>query len=848
MSARLPKPGQDEGTWGSILNDFLAVGHNIDGTLKTIQEDTLSPELQTKINTISDVSGKLDVSQKGVAGGIAALSAEGSVLDQALNPLPSIFDLSPEVLVYNTKTAKRIAPTLELDNTGTTNQIDLIQAFIAAAPNGATITFPPGTYRIHGDMINQNSDGSPKSIHLKGYGATIIRTNASGGAIKLQGGYESTYSVGTVTASTKYTESLKEGIHAPMQTVVFTVPASDALNWKRGDIVKLFADDAQPDNRNNSFNPSPNSQGADQLNRVGQFLSIHSVANDTVGVTKTVTAFGVLRDSFTVNVRVAKLLPITASVEGFTLMTSDGIMATSTDQSGGQNLLNNAANMVVVESMMHPIVRNVTTLQNNGPGISMGDNFGYTVEGCQIQYNLNDGGPHFGYGVIDNSSYAGTIRGNVIRESRHAVTTGGYLAVANTSVRRYGRSVGLTVIDNVAENTTSSAYDTHLGAMHVTFSNNIAIGSRGGFSLRGIGHIVNGGLVRDCDDGLSINNERSNNALGSGRRSYKHTVMNLTVINATRGISVNHNLQAENNGSYSNPPDHVRFPGFTYFKNITLIGLKGTAIELNNTTIQMDTVSVHFGRNVDTSKDTAIGIVLANSFLYGSGFTFDTRGEVVEVADGSNPTIPTLTTPIFDGPAPRLFSLGTIPEHASLLELTGTTRLHNASNTQFKSLMQHPENATARIEHLILNHAWDSGTSPHPYDTNTLTNDSWFDYEVINSPSVNSAWVSVANASIIDAFYSTRLTYSKEATLGLELTPADGSRVLPAIPRAKRTGQRVLIRNNAANGAGSITLKHGDDGNLSNASGNDLTLAPGKTVEYLYSNGAARWCQISAVL
>lgn len=32
--ARLPQPGSDEGNWGTILNDFLAVSHNGDGTLK----------------------------------------------------------------------------------------------------------------------------------------------------------------------------------------------------------------------------------------------------------------------------------------------------------------------------------------------------------------------------------------------------------------------------------------------------------------------------------------------------------------------------------------------------------------------------------------------------------------------------------------------------------------------------------------------------------------------------------------------------------------------------------------------------------------------------------------------
>lgn len=33
--ARLPQPGGDEDTWGSVLNDFLEVSHNSDGTLKS---------------------------------------------------------------------------------------------------------------------------------------------------------------------------------------------------------------------------------------------------------------------------------------------------------------------------------------------------------------------------------------------------------------------------------------------------------------------------------------------------------------------------------------------------------------------------------------------------------------------------------------------------------------------------------------------------------------------------------------------------------------------------------------------------------------------------------------------
>lgn len=43
--ARLPISGSDSGTWGNILNDFLSVEHNGDGTLKT------TGSLSTKAST-----------------------------------------------------------------------------------------------------------------------------------------------------------------------------------------------------------------------------------------------------------------------------------------------------------------------------------------------------------------------------------------------------------------------------------------------------------------------------------------------------------------------------------------------------------------------------------------------------------------------------------------------------------------------------------------------------------------------------------------------------------------------------------------------------------------------------
>jgi hypothetical protein len=51
--ARLPNPGSDDGTWGTILNDFLKVVHNTDGTIKSgaISESQLDASVQAKLNS-----------------------------------------------------------------------------------------------------------------------------------------------------------------------------------------------------------------------------------------------------------------------------------------------------------------------------------------------------------------------------------------------------------------------------------------------------------------------------------------------------------------------------------------------------------------------------------------------------------------------------------------------------------------------------------------------------------------------------------------------------------------------------------------------------------------------------
>jgi hypothetical protein len=59
MAARLPTPDGDDGQWGTILNEFLQVSHNTDGTQidsSTTVKGVVELATQTEVNTGTDTA------------------------------------------------------------------------------------------------------------------------------------------------------------------------------------------------------------------------------------------------------------------------------------------------------------------------------------------------------------------------------------------------------------------------------------------------------------------------------------------------------------------------------------------------------------------------------------------------------------------------------------------------------------------------------------------------------------------------------------------------------------------------------------------------------------------------
>jgi hypothetical protein len=134
--SRLPVPGSDDGTWGNVLNDFLGVEHNSDGTLKS------SGSLTNKISKAGDtMTGTLNV-------------PGGAVV-------PSDW--------FNVKVYGAVG-------NGTTDDTAAIQTAINAMPSaGGIVYLPTGTYRIT-SALTIKSD-----IFLRGAGAnaTILKQTST---------------------------------------------------------------------------------------------------------------------------------------------------------------------------------------------------------------------------------------------------------------------------------------------------------------------------------------------------------------------------------------------------------------------------------------------------------------------------------------------------------------------------------------------------------------------------------------------------------------------------------------------------------------------------------------------
>ncbi|GEM_PF-2555959 len=163
--SRLPIPGQDSGTWGDILNDYLSQSLKPDGTLQdnSVTSNAVAPNSITNAQIASDAVNAASIADGSITN---SLIADGTIQEVKLSStVQTKLNQTAPVTSVNTKTG---AVTLDKADIGLGNVDDTSDA----TKNAATATLTNKT--LTNPQINKISDTN---------GNTSIQLNATASAV-----------------------------------------------------------------------------------------------------------------------------------------------------------------------------------------------------------------------------------------------------------------------------------------------------------------------------------------------------------------------------------------------------------------------------------------------------------------------------------------------------------------------------------------------------------------------------------------------------------------------------------------------------------------------------------------
>lgn len=196
---RLPTPGGDRDTWGEVLNQFLSVEHQADGTLKRAG-DIAQAQADAQAAQ-SAVASKLDASQKGAANGVASLDANGKLVQNidASKVTTGVLDINriPDLsALYVANGGELLIPSA--DGSGTLFKlIALADGTVRAVPRDATAPDAPTNLvaTVHLTFVDLTWQAVSDATQYRVYKdsslvATVTSADYTDGSVQLNATYE----------------------------------------------------------------------------------------------------------------------------------------------------------------------------------------------------------------------------------------------------------------------------------------------------------------------------------------------------------------------------------------------------------------------------------------------------------------------------------------------------------------------------------------------------------------------------------------------------------------------------------------------------------------------------------
>lgn len=487
--ARLPKVGDDKGTWGEILNDYLAQSHDEDGSLRT--NTVGAPQLRPNaVMTPTIGDGQVTTSKLADAAAGTAQIADHAITEEKLaNAVCDKLNASPPALGDGSVTTEMLADQsvtlakikdlgalaaeatseLVLRPSGGNDSPIIEAAYALAASTGRRLRLAEGIFRW-----DSNGAGFKTALDFSGAGVdrTIIQLGAgvsngprwAGGKAQVGGANSvSSATAGARTLST--TANLTAGLSA-----------GDTITLTSG---KSFS-------TRNYYNE-------------GEFNVVKAIDSTTI------TLLWPLRFDY----------DTADNVKLYRYRLLRGVRASGFTVKAHEN--NVRQNLIRVAMCERPILRDVRVW---GPNAFCGIQIAECVDAQVDQPTADDikdlANPGIntwaGYGVLVTGALNTRIRGLVAHRCRHAFDDGSGTGLPPA----FG-----TTVNGIAYDCPSAGFSTHGGSDECFFDDCETVNCGGGFIVRGRAARARGARVRGCIRNASPNEYT---ALGGDNQNYTNAL------------------------------------------------------------------------------------------------------------------------------------------------------------------------------------------------------------------------------------------------------------------------------------------------------------------------------------